>query len=40
MEFVEEPREVHKTAGSVLWLAFFKDMDGNLLSLMSEVPVS
>jgi catechol 2,3-dioxygenase-like lactoylglutathione lyase family enzyme len=40
VEFVEEPREVHKTEQSVLWLAFLKDMDGNVLSLMSEVPVS
>ena len=27
----------HKAEDHDLWLAFFRDMDGNLLALMSEV---
>ena len=38
---VEElPSLVHKTATSELWLAFFRDPDGNPLALMDEVPVA
>jgi methylmalonyl-CoA/ethylmalonyl-CoA epimerase len=37
--FVQEPHLVHSTATYNLWLAEFKDPDGNQLALMSEVPV-
>jgi len=36
--FVAEPHLVHKAATYDLWLAEFKDPDGNTLALMSEVP--
>ena len=35
--FVAEPHVVHRTSDSALWLAEFKDPDGNQLALMSEV---
>lgn len=38
--FDEAPRLVHKTDTSELWLAFFRDPDGNPLALMAEVPVA
>ncbi len=38
--FDEDPRLVHKTDTSELWLAFFRDPDGNPLALMAEVPVA
>ncbi len=34
------PRLVHKTDTNELWLAFFRDPDGNPLALMDEVPVA
>lgn len=37
VEFVEEPRLVHRAPDHELWLAFFRDIDGNTLALMSEV---
>ena len=39
VEFVQEPHVVHRTKSSQLWLAFFRDIDGNTLALMSEAPV-
>ena len=36
--FVAAPHVVHRTAASELWLAEFKDPDGNQLALMAEVP--
>ena len=33
-----EPHLVHRSETSELWLAEFKDPDGNQLALMSEVP--
>ncbi len=38
VQFLTEPHVVHRTAKSELWLAEFKDPDGNQLALMSEVP--
>ena len=35
--FLAEPHIVHRTPTMELWLAEFKDADGNSLSLMSEV---
>lgn len=35
--FTGKPHLVHKTAESELWLAEFKDPDGNQLALMSEI---
>jgi methylmalonyl-CoA/ethylmalonyl-CoA epimerase len=37
VEFVSEPRLVAPMEDHDLWLAFFKDLDGNMLALMSEV---
>lgn len=39
VQFVAEPRAVHGAEGKELWLAFFKDIEENLLALMSEVAV-
>jgi predicted enzyme related to lactoylglutathione lyase len=39
VEFRATPHAVHRTAASELWLAEFRDPDGNQLALMSEVPV-
>jgi predicted enzyme related to lactoylglutathione lyase len=36
VEFVADPHLVHKTESQELWLAFFKDTEGNTLALMSE----
>lgn len=35
--FGAEPHLVHKTPASELWLAEFRDPDGNQLALMSEI---
>jgi predicted enzyme related to lactoylglutathione lyase len=37
VEFVEEPNLVAKLPDHELWLAFFRDTEGNTLALMSEV---
>ncbi|MGD8698593.1 MAG: VOC family protein, partial [Gemmatimonadales bacterium] len=39
VNFVHEPRAVHRTDTQELWLAFFRDPDGHTLALMSEVRV-
>jgi predicted enzyme related to lactoylglutathione lyase len=31
---------IHRAASTELWLAEFRDPDGNQLALMSEVPVA
>ena len=36
--FDEPPRKIHADDRHELWLASFKDPDGNTLALMSEVP--
>lgn len=38
VNMLAEPHVVHRTASSELWLAEFRDPDGNLLALMSELP--
>ncbi len=38
VEFEGKPGLIHKAEDHDLWLAFFRDMDRNLLALMSEVP--
>ncbi len=40
VQFMADPHVVHRTPKSELWLAEFKDPDGNQLALMSEVPVA
>lgn len=37
VEFERAPQAAHRTQHHELWLAFFRDPDGNLLALMSEV---
>jgi len=39
VEFLREPRRVHRDEQHELWLAFFRDPAGHTLALMSEVPV-
>ncbi len=39
VEFVHEPRAVHRTDTQELWLAFFRDLDGHTFALMSEVKI-
>ncbi len=36
VELESEPHVIHKTDTYTLWMAFFKDPDGNLLAVMSE----
>ena len=36
VEFIAEPHVINRTAESVLWLAEFRDADGNQLALMSN----
>jgi methylmalonyl-CoA/ethylmalonyl-CoA epimerase len=38
--FIAAPHVVHRTATAELWLAEFKDPDGNPLALMAEVPAA
>lgn len=38
VEMTHAPHLVHKAEDHDLWLAFLRDMDGNALALMSEVP--
>jgi catechol 2,3-dioxygenase-like lactoylglutathione lyase family enzyme len=35
--FDDQPHVVHRDAAYDLWMAFFRDPDGNVLALMSEV---
>jgi predicted enzyme related to lactoylglutathione lyase len=37
--FLGEPRLIHKTAESELWMAGFQDPDGNYAQIMSEKPI-
>ncbi len=37
VEFVHEPRLVHKAEDHDLWMGFFRDSEDNVLALMSEV---
>ena len=36
--FVDEPHVIAEMEAHVVWMAFFHDTEGNLLSLMSQVP--
>jgi catechol 2,3-dioxygenase-like lactoylglutathione lyase family enzyme len=36
--FDDQPHVVYEDAAYDLWMAFFRDPDGNVLALMSEVP--
>jgi predicted enzyme related to lactoylglutathione lyase len=38
VDFLAAPHVVHRTPQSELWLAEFRDPDGNQLALMSEMP--
>ncbi len=38
VRFEREPGVVHRAATYDLWMAFFRDLDGNPIALMSEVP--
>jgi methylmalonyl-CoA/ethylmalonyl-CoA epimerase len=40
VQFQAEPHMINRTPRTELWLAEFKDPDGNQLALMSEVPAS
>ena len=35
-DFVAPPRAVHRTESAELWMAFFRDTEGNTLALMAE----
>lgn len=37
VEFVDEPHLIARLPDHELWMAFFRDPDGNLMGLMSEV---
>lgn len=36
VEVLEEPQEVHSQGSSALWLAFYRDTEGNAFALMEE----
>lgn len=38
VQFETDPHLVHKAEDHELWMAFFRDTEGNLLALMSEMP--
>src|SRR5881296_2796504 len=38
VEFITEPRLVHRAADYELWLADFRDCEGNILALMTRKP--
>ena len=40
VEIVEEPRVIAPMADHDLWMSFFRDTEGNVMALMSEVPRS
>jgi methylmalonyl-CoA/ethylmalonyl-CoA epimerase len=37
VEFIDKPHLIAKLSDHKLWMAFFRDPDGNLMALMSEV---
>ena len=39
LSFEEEPRAVHRTEEHELWMAFFRDPEGNLAAIMSRRPL-
>jgi len=38
--FDDQPHVVHRDPAYDLWMAFFRDPDGNILALMTEVPTA
>ncbi|MDP9468231.1 MAG: VOC family protein [Chloroflexota bacterium] len=40
VSFDDQPHVVHRDPAYDLWMAFFRDPDGNVLALMSEVPTA
>ena len=38
VKFIDQPHIVHEDARHELWMAFFRDTEGNVLAIMSEVP--
>jgi methylmalonyl-CoA/ethylmalonyl-CoA epimerase len=40
VSFEREPHIVHKTPGYDLWMAGFRDPEGNFIHLMNEAPSS
>ena len=38
VKFEDEPHVITRMANRDLWMTFFRDSEGNLLALMSEVP--
>ena len=38
VEFTEKPHVVHRDGTNALWMCFAKDLDGNNIGLMAEVP--
>lgn len=40
VEFTQDPHSVGQMGAVDVWMAFFKDTDGNHLAIMSEVPVN
>jgi catechol 2,3-dioxygenase-like lactoylglutathione lyase family enzyme len=40
VEFVDAPHVVHRAATYELWMAFFRDSEGNPLALMEERPLA
>lgn len=39
VQFTDAPHVVHSDHAHELWMCFFNDPDGNVLALMSEVPI-
>jgi len=39
VDFESDPHRIARLPNHELWMAFFRDPEGNLLALMSEVPV-
>jgi catechol 2,3-dioxygenase-like lactoylglutathione lyase family enzyme len=39
-EFISEPHLIHNDGTNELWMAFFRDGEGNVHALASEVPVA
>lgn len=40
VRFLDEPHVVHRNEDVELWMAFFRDPDGNNLALMTERPLA
>jgi methylmalonyl-CoA/ethylmalonyl-CoA epimerase len=38
--FIDKPHLIHRAATYELWMAFFKDSEGNTLALMEERPLA